>query len=279
VVVGMRDLYVFRINPSYGHGDITLIRYSALLFGVALAWIVMLRFRSASVQARELMHSLHERVALKEAELKATYQTMQGMLSERARSGERTRILRDMHDGVGTHLSSAIRQLQQGPVQSDELMRTLRDALDQLKLSIDVLTIPPGDVNTLLASLRYRLEPRLRLAGLELVWAVQPLPLLPWLDSARMRHLQFVLFEVLANILQHAHARHLRIQAQADGPALTLEVSDDGQGFVVPATGGKGLTSLRERCGQLGAMLEVETSPGQGTTVRIHMPLERPKAS
>ena len=49
----------------------------------------------------------------------------------------------------------------------DELQHTLRDALDQLKLSIDAINLPAGDVAALLANLRYRLEPRLKAAGIE----------------------------------------------------------------------------------------------------------------
>lgn len=271
VAVGMRDLYVFRINPSYGENS--LMRYSALLFGMALAWIVVVRFRTASTQASELMHTLQARITEKEAELKASYQTTQAMLSERARTSERSRILRDMHDGVGTHISSAIRQLQQDHLERSELLSTMRDALDQLKLSVDVLSIPEGDVNTLLASLRYRLEPRLKLSGIRLVWAVDALPVLAQLDSQRMRHLQFVLYEALSNVLQHAHAQTIRIEATASPHGVNLDVCDDGRGFNPTGTASKGLTSMRERCRLLGAELVINSAPEKGTEVRLRIPL------
>jgi len=52
---------------------------------------------------------------------------------EQERTAERTRILRDMHDGVGAHISTAIRQLESGRATAGEVLHTLRDSLDQLQ--------------------------------------------------------------------------------------------------------------------------------------------------
>ncbi|MDZ4187771.1 MAG: histidine kinase [Hydrogenophaga sp.] len=270
VAVGMRDLYVFRINPTYGENS--LMRYSVVLFGMALAWIVIIRFRTASTQARELMQTLQIRISEKEAELTTIHQAKQTVLSKRARTAERTRILRDMHDGVGAHISSAIRQLQQDHLEKGELLSTMHDALDQLKMSVDVLSVPEGDVNTLLASLRYRLEPRLKLAGIQLVWAVDALPVLAQLDSQRMRHLQFVLYEALSNVLQHAHAQTIHVEATASQDGVNLVVRDDGSGFIAVDQPSKGLTSMRERCRLLGAELAISSAPESGTEVRLRIP-------
>ncbi|MCX7235197.1 MAG: histidine kinase, partial [Burkholderiales bacterium] len=175
-VVGLRDFYVFQVLQAYGEN--TYLRYSSVLFGLTLAFLVALRFRAASRQVVELNASLARRVALKEAELARNYQGLAQGVQEQARSGERSRILRDMHDGVGSHISTAIRQLQSGRASGDEVLQTLRDSLDQLKLSIDAMHLSPGDITSLLANLRHRLEPRHALQGLQWVWAVDDLPLL-----------------------------------------------------------------------------------------------------
>ncbi len=174
VVVGIRDWFVLRVGPTYG--DAAYLRYASLFFGMALLGILVLRFRSASTQARELLGTLASRLVQREAELERTYQQLESVARTQARTQERERILADMHDGVGAHLSAAIRQLQSGRAQPDQLLSTLRDSLDQLKLSIDSLRLPPGDVGALLASLRYRLEPRFAALGLALEWAVDELP-------------------------------------------------------------------------------------------------------
>jgi len=59
-----------------------------------------------------------------------------------------------------------------------------------------------------------------------------------------------------------------------DGDGAVLEVDDDGRGFdPAEATGGgQGLRNLRERAGRLGGRAEIDSTPGQGTRVRVTIP-------
>lgn len=266
VLFGLRDLYVFRINPTYAAN--TLLRYSSVLFGLALGYIVIARFRTASAQARDLLATLAARVSQKEVELAESYRILEILAREQERTAERTRILRDMHDGVGSHISSAIRQLQSGRVSQQELLQTLRDTLDQLKLSIDTMNLPPGDVTALLANLRYRLEPRLAASDIELQWGVDLLEPVQRLDAQAMRQLQFMVFEALSNVLQHAHASVLRIEATMTPQGTRLRLVDNGCGFDATAPLRKGLQSMRERAQAIGATLSLHSTPGQ-TVVEI----------
>ncbi|MDQ8033966.1 MAG: histidine kinase [Bordetella sp.] len=229
VAVGVRDWVTIRLSQDLG--AVTWNRYVSVVFGLALLYIVLQRFHEASGQARDLLTTLQSRVAAREQELASTYSRLESAAREQARTHERERILRDMHDGVGAHLSAAIRQLQSDRSNPDEVLRTLRDSMDQLKLSIDAMQLPAGDVQGMLAGLRYRLEPRLAGAGIALAWAVDELPAWPRLDAAGMRHLQFLLFEAISNVLQHAHARTLRLEAAASDEGLRIAVVDDGVGF------------------------------------------------
>ncbi|MEH3085337.1 MAG: ATP-binding protein [Xylophilus ampelinus] len=170
-----------------------------------------------------------------------------------------------MHDSVGSHLSTAIRQLQSDRVRPAEVLGTLHDSMDHLKLSIDALQLPAGDVQALLSGLRYRFEPRLAGTGLALEWAVEELRPLERLDAAAMRHLQFLLFEALSNVLQHARARRLRIEAaMADDGGLRIRVADDGVGF----DASRMPRSLARRAGAIGARLGVRSRPGR-TVVEV----------
>ena len=115
-----------------------------MLFGLALGYIVITRFRAASAQAHDLMANLASRVTEKEQELSLSYARLAQLGQQHERAAERTRILRDMHDGVGSHLSSAIRQLQSGRADRNQVLQTLRYSLDQLKLSIDAMNLTAG---------------------------------------------------------------------------------------------------------------------------------------
>ena len=264
VAVGVRDWVMIRLSDSFG--VITWNRYVSVVFGFALLYIVLLRFREAAAQARELLGTLAARVAQREEELASTYGRLEQAAREQARTHERERILRDMHDGVGSHISAAIRQLQTGEGSQPELLRTLRDSLDQLKLTIDSIHLPDGDVGALLAALRYRLAPRFDASGIALEWAVDELVPVERLDAQAMRHLQFLLFEAISNVLQHAQATVLRIEAAMLGKTVRLSVIDDGRGYDVS----RAPRSLHERAQAMGVRLVLESRPGR-TLVQLDM--------
>lgn len=265
-LVGVRDWIVFRIHMTMGGN--TLMRYSSLVFGLALAYIVLTRFRDANAQVGHLLSTMASQVATKERELQATYERLAELAREQERVNERTRILRDLHDGVGSHISAAIRQLQSGRASSSDVLQTLRDSLDQLKLTIDAMHLPAGDVTGLLANLRYRLEPRLAAAGIELSWDVDLVEPVRRLDVAGMRHLQFMVLESLSNVLQHAHASRLRVEVKPRGPSVVIRIEDDGVGFGAAQPLRNGLRTLHERAKAIGAALELRSS-GQGAVVEI----------
>jgi signal transduction histidine kinase len=262
LAVAVRDWFVIRVSDGYG--DTTWVRYTSLFFGMALLGVVLMRLRDASAQSRDLLRTLATRVADRERELAAIYGHLEQAARQQERTRERERILRDMHDGVGSHINSAIRQLQSGQASQPEVLRTLRDSLDQLKLSIDAIQLPPGDVQGLLAGLRYRLEPRFAGAGLALEWAVDELPPLPRLDAPLMRQLQFLLFEAVSNVLQHAQARRLRIEASMASAGLRIRVIDDGVGFDAARVP----RALALRADAIGAAIDVQSRPGH-TVVQV----------
>ncbi|MGW1616815.1 sensor histidine kinase [Streptomyces sp. NPDC002285] len=80
--------------------------------------------------------------------------------------------------------------------------------------------------------------------------------------------------EALVNVGRHADASTVRIELRHEKDLLTVAVTDDGQGFD-PATvrGGYGLLGLRTRATSLGGTCTVRSTPGQGTTVRVELPL------
>jgi signal transduction histidine kinase len=125
-----------------------------------------------------------------------------------------------------------------------------------------------GDVTALLANLRYRLEPRFTSSGMAFEWDVELLPAIARLDHSAMRQLQYMLFEALSNVLQHAKARTVRIEAQAQGAAAVVRVIDDGCGFDTQATSTRGLASMRERAQAIGVQLHIQSAPGR-TVVEI----------
>lgn len=261
VLMGLIDLYQLRVSPSM-EGR-TSLYYSSVLFGLAAGLIVLSRFSAVSRQAQHLMSNLNNLVQQKEQALFISYQSLENIARGQVISGERNRILRDMHDGVGSHISTAIRQLQSGRATGDDVLQTLRDSLDQLKLSIDAMHLPPGDITALLANLRYRLEPRLKACGIELDWAVNELEPLAGLDAGAMRQLQFMLFEALSNVMQHAQASRLRIEAQQIAQGVCIGLVDNGSVFDTDWASRRGLKALQARAQATGLQFTTLSQPGR----------------
>jgi signal transduction histidine kinase len=84
-----------------------------------------------------------------------------------------------------------------------------------------------------------------------------------------------VIQEALTNARRHSRARNMQVTLSKDGDELVAEVSDNGQGFEpgTTAPGGVGLRSMRERTAALGGKLEIESVVGEGTRVRLRVPI------
>ena len=83
--------------------------------------------------------------------------------------------------------------------------------------------------------------------------------------------------EAVRNGIAHGRATQFTITVKQSDDAVDLTVTDDGTGFdidAVRAQGGLGLVSMEERAFAVGGTLEIVTAAGQGTTVRVHCPLE-----
>jgi len=80
--------------------------------------------------------------------------------------------------------------------------------------------------------------------------------------------------EAVNNAARHSHCSKVRIDLQADGPFLSLVVSDDGIGFDPAAAGeGNGLKSMRQRAEKLSGTFRVEAAAGKGTIVSATIPM------
>jgi signal transduction histidine kinase len=80
--------------------------------------------------------------------------------------------------------------------------------------------------------------------------------------------------EALTNAVRHAKASRVSILLTEGPKGVSLVVEDDGEGFD-PARAGRGhlgLVHMRERVEVLGGQLELETAPGRGTSVYVHLP-------
>lgn len=85
--------------------------------------------------------------------------------------------------------------------------------------------------------------------------------------------------EALSNALEHSRAGRVRVTLARENKNVSMQIADDGIGFASErdhgAVGHFGLLGMSERAREIGAELAIESRPGSGTTVTVHLPLER----
>lgn len=194
---------------------------------------------------------------------------------ERALLLERDRLMRDMHDGLGSVLVSSLAAVERGALTPEEMAVALRECVDDLRIVIDSLDPDNNDLVGLLATLRFHLGRRLEMAGIELEWGVEELPPLVWMGASESLQLMRAIQEILSNIIKHAHARRVSIIARESGVGVEVIIRDDGRGFDSSrSTPGRGLRSLRQRVGALHGQLTLSSQSGAGTEVGLWLPFD-----
>jgi len=93
------------------------------------------------------------------------------------------------------------------------------------------------------------------------------------------QHVLAIIQEALINSHRHSRTQHATIRLTTIGEDTIVEVSDEGAGFdpdTVPREGSYGLTIMEERAQMSGGQLRVESTPGHGTRVTVHLPEASP---
>lgn len=241
------------------------------------------RYVHAIGEVEQLNASLAQRLRKREAELELSHQRLREIERLQTISDERQRLMQDMHDGLGSSLVSAIRSVEGGGMSDDRVSQILKSCLDDLKLTLDSLEPVEADLLLLLATLRYRLEPRLEGTGVSLRWEVQELPALDWLDPSSALHILRIVQESISNVLRHTRATEIRVGTSMAGSGVQVTIEDNGQGFDVQrATGatsapGRGLQNQRRRALAIQGTVSWESKP-TGTRFALWLPLQREAA-
>lgn len=255
---------------------LALFPFAAPALALSLGALLVTRHFEA-VHGLELAKSMLEaRVAERTLDIEHAHEHLRALEQEQATIGERQRIMADMHDGLGASLVGLLGAIQAGKADRADLEQRAHGALQELRLAVDSLDTPPGDLNMALGTVRHRLRDALEASGVELDWQVAELPQLAQLTPSRILQLQRIVIEALTNALRHARAKHIVVTARADAAAQAVEVSiaDDGRGMngTYPA-GGRGLMIMQRRASTLGGRLEIATPPGGGTCVTLWLPI------
>lgn len=181
---------------------------------------------------------------------------------------ERQRLIRDIHDGVGSQLVQILNLLHR-PLEAGAasvLTTMAQHALEDLRMTLDSLEPMEGDLAAILGTLRYRIAPGIEAAGIELCWEVEDVTPIPTLGAQGVLNLFRCLQEVCANAVQHAQATTLRVRTWETAGQVHLMVEDNGRGLSRPikrSAGGRGLAHIQARSQAMGASVRYyDAQPG-----------------
>ncbi|WP_296501078.1 ATP-binding protein [Rhodoferax sp.] len=242
--------------------------------------IMFQRYNGAIEEVKHVNTTLAERLRAREMELTLASSRLREIAHRQTLSDERQRLTQDMHDGLGSSLVSALRVVEGGRMCEADVAEVLKGCIDDLKLAIDSMEPVEADLLLLLATLRFRLGPRLASAGIALRWEVVDVPALDWLDPRNALHILRILQEAFANILKHTQAHEIRVTTGLENGGVTVTIADNGQGFSLATAlqkGGKGLHNQQRRAQSIGGAVRWQSND-HGTRMTLWLP-EKTQAS
>lgn len=188
----------------------------------------------------------------------------------------RMRIAADLHDDIGSQLSSIallsemVRDRAELPAADAEelsrigrVARRLVDGLREIVWFVD----PAHDAQ---GALVWKMKTTAAVLLHGVAFTFEGPRHVPTTDVQLTRQVFLIYKEVLHNVARHAGATHVAIEVMRRHSELAFSVVDDGVGFdVEDATGGHGLRNIHRRAEKIGAKLEIESTPGKGTVVQL----------
>ena len=224
---------------------------------------------------------------LSEAKLRQAQDQLAEQQRELAKSEERQRVARDLHDSVSQSIHSMVlfSETLAATLEKNDHERTkrilgrlqesARQSNKEMRLLLyELQTEGPGRSVNLVADLEERLAKVEHRAGVR-AQVIQDGSLdycpLEWHEN-----LFWIATEALNNAIKHAQARKMQVLLRCSPQRLEMLISDDGLGFDTSKerVGSMGLNNMRARADIIGGTLMIESEPGQGTTVRFVAELE-----
>ena len=234
-----------------------LLLWHTLLNGLAIYIAVYLSSREEA-QRQAILHLENELAAL-------------------ARTEERNRLSRDIHDGLGGTLSGLLIQSEylltlvkkDDPLREEllELKSSGEEAIDEVRRALSMMRnqfelIPQLENACTTFTTRSRLPVHLDITGVA-----------PQLTDEQQLSIFRILQESLTNIMKHASADMVEVEVIFDPSGLVMRIKDNGKGFE-PDNKLKfhyGLQNMRERARKIGGAVDLQSELGQGTTITLQV--------
>ncbi len=253
------------------------VRYSsAFLILAMMAAFLARNFRLFQSQGA-LNDMLQAKVALREAELAEAAQRERALVREQALDEERRRIMRDLHDGLGSQLMSIMLSARVGIAEPATVAEGLQSVIDEMRLMVDSMDSVGESLGSALATFKARVQPRVQAVGIDFVWKEdESIGAISVFGPRDVLQIFRVLQEAVTNALKHAQCSRIAVTAARSDDGLVLEVADDGKGLGTDESVGRGLANMKSRAQSVNGVASIlPGQDGRGTRIVLALPLER----
>ncbi|HEX2166925.1 MAG TPA: sensor histidine kinase, partial [Longimicrobiales bacterium] len=198
-----------------------------------------------------------------------------------AQEDERRRIAQELHDGIAQTLTAlrvrlrVVRSLD-GAARTEALEAISGDigaATEEIRRIARGLRPPALDILGLSPAIESHARSVAGTSGLHIETNVAEVE--DMLSADTELALYRIVQEALSNVARHSGATSARVDLEVTREAVQVVVSDNGRGFAVEqemSSGGLGLFGMQERGAYLGGTVDIESTPGAGTRVRVSIP-------
>ena len=257
----------FSISPPLWRTWWAYTAYLLVAVSIGIGWR---RHEISTIRRKE-----REQAALREA----------GLQAELEQQKTRIHIARDLHDEVGSAFSSiaffaqAIRgKSSDQETAADKYLALISESSSHAKEAMSDIIWSVNPVNDSLENVvskfqRYASD-LFESKGIAHTIEMPPINIPVTLDPERRRQLWLLFKEMVTNAAKHSRCTHVGIRLRLENSIVSLTISDDGTGFD-PARppSGHGLQNIRERAKIIGAALDLDSSPGAGTSWKVVFPV------
>jgi len=203
----------------------------------------------------------------------------------------RDRIARDLHDDMGSSLSSISILSQTAQLTATKDPERTKDTLERIgetarqvmdSMSDIIWSVNPQQDGMINVVHRLQAITDDLFGPTEVNCQINADPALLAFQLPLDKRRDFILLckEALTNAAKYANAQYVQVQLQRINATLVVTISDDGQGFSIDKLanrtgqlGGNGLPNMRDRANKLGGHLTINADIGHGTTITLTMPI------
>lgn len=219
--------------------------------------------------------------------LKSSYLYQQAaLLKEVQHHHEKERLIKDIHDGVGGIVTNIVMLGQYGSTHTDikkcqetlhKITELATEGTEEIRSFMNSIESGVSAWSDLLAELKNYAEKMFEPHSIKLT-VIKDINIdAPEVKTFRYVNIVRIFREGITNIVKHAHAHHVKLVFIVDQQQCMVSLEDDGVGCDISMLRKRGLASMKSRAKSISADISLTASPGNGTIIRLSLPLIEPK--